>query len=139
MECYCAALWPTNPILSVWKDLNPLSMNVKISRGWQHFTDRFCPHKITSFTKGLFSNMRFVLILAVCTSLIFIKDFKLQLQCRSRYLQCSCIFFACFKRRALRSDSNVSHFHRDTFSWQWYSVHISDLHKDCKLRLQFKS
>ena len=56
-----AALWPTDAILIVWKDLSPTSKYISISRGWQHFMGRFCSLKKTSFqyylsSKGAISN-----------------------------------------------------------------------------------
>ena len=51
-----ASLWPTDFVLSIWKDLNPHSLHFKSSRGWQHFNDRCCFLKMASYTQGLFSN-----------------------------------------------------------------------------------
>ena len=37
-------------LLTVRKDLNPLSMHISSSRGWQHFKGMFCPLKVNSFS-----------------------------------------------------------------------------------------
>ena len=37
MVNHLAAFWPTDTILPVWKDLNPLKIHISFSRDWKHF------------------------------------------------------------------------------------------------------
>ena len=37
MDGNFVGLWPTDPTFCLWKDLNPLYVYDKSSRGWQHF------------------------------------------------------------------------------------------------------